>query len=446
MRQTARSWQVWGTILAVAAIVAAALISLMVLGVQKSSALTATSFSDVIRFEAKGVASLELRIFNLAGQDLWSSGVVSGTTVDWDRTSDSGDTLACGVYIYAATGWNSQGGLLLDMKGRVALLPGDQVQLQTSSLPSTLGSSATDEYRPSGAGSTGIRPKAVDQDHSSETWAFKQVGVGTTSPNRMVTINSGPTGSAAIQFYNRGAYAWHMGPFNSLNIFTLAQTGIYDYLMIDCRASNDPASIQLLHSNVCIGTDTAGAKLTIEDSSGQNLIAAYNNSFRGAGAAVFVVKNNGEVRADGEVYAASFSTGSADVAERVNTSEWVEAGDVVEIDADHPGFFRKSSELYSRRVAGIISTSPGVILGNDIDPKTDDWDDSRPVLAIAGRVPVKVSTENGAIAVGDLLVSSSKPGVAMRGDASLSVGAVVGKAMEPLNEGEGEIVAQVMLR
>jgi hypothetical protein len=152
------------------------------------------------------------------------------------------------------------------------------------------------------------------------------------------------------------------------------------------------------------------------------------------------------VRADGAVYAASFNTGSADVAERINTSEWVEAGDVVEIDPDHTGFFRKSADPYSRRVAGIISTSPGVILGNSTDSETGDWDDNRPVLAITGRVPVKVTTENGPISVGDLLVSSSIPGVAIRGDPSESIGAVVGKAMETLAEGAGMIMAQVTLR
>jgi hypothetical protein len=196
-----------------------------------------------------------------------------------------------------------------------------------------------------------------------------------------------------------------------------------------------------------VGTTTTAAtdKLTIEGATG-NLIACYPSASRAAGAAVFVVKSTGEVRADGAVYAASFNTGSADVAERINTSEWVEAGDVVEIDPDHTGFFRKSADPYSRRVAGIISTSPGVILGNSTDPETGDWDDNRPVLAITGRVPVRVTTENGPIQVGDLLVASSAPGVAMRGDPAAAVGCVVGKAMEPFAEGEGVVVAQVMLR
>lgn len=145
----------------------------------------------------------------------------------------------------------------------------------------------------------------------------------------------------------------------------------------------------------------------------------------------------GEVHADGAYYGAGFHTGgSADVAERINTSEWVEKGDVVEIDPAHPGFFRKTRSPYSTMIAGIISTSLGITLGNNFDAKADKWEDNRPMLALAGRVPVKVTTENGPIQIGDPLVSSSTPGYAMRcSDRVMCVGATIGKALEPLAEG-----------
>ena len=68
------------------------------------------------------------------------------------------------------------------------------------------------------------------------------------------------------------------------------------------------------------------------------------------------------------------------------------------------------------KVAGIISISPGVILGNNFDEATDDWEDNRPVLAVTGRVLCKVSAENGPIQIGDLLVAPSTSGVAMKGN------------------------------
>jgi hypothetical protein len=48
-------------------------------------------------------------------------------------------------------------------------------------------------------------------------------------------------------------------------------------------------------------------------------------------------------------------------------------------------------------------------------------------VALSGRVPVKVSLENGEIKKGDYLTSSSTPGVAMK---ALRPGPVVGKALE----------------
>jgi hypothetical protein len=68
-------------------------------------------------------------------------------------------------------------------------------------------------------------------------------------------------------------------------------------------------------------------------------------------------------------------------------------------------------------------------------------------LAIVGIVPCKVTEENGPIAPGDLLVSSSTPGHAMKGTNRVRMlGAVIGKALEPLSEGKGIIQVLVTLQ
>jgi hypothetical protein len=68
-------------------------------------------------------------------------------------------------------------------------------------------------------------------------------------------------------------------------------------------------------------------------------------------------------------------------------------------------------------------------------------------LAIVGIVPCKVTAENGAIAVGDLLVASFTPGHAMKGtDRAKMLGAIVGKALEPLGEGKGVVQVLVTLQ
>jgi hypothetical protein len=66
-------------------------------------------------------------------------------------------------------------------------------------------------------------------------------------------------------------------------------------------------------------------------------------------------------------------------------------------------------------------------------------------LSMAGRVPVKVDASHGAIAIGDLLVASATPGHAMRSE-NPAPGTVVGKALEPLDGGQGLIMMMVLNR
>ena len=61
-------------------------------------------------------------------------------------------------------------------------------------------------------------------------------------------------------------------------------------------------------------------------------------------------------------------------------------------------------------------------------------------MAMVGIVPTKVSTENGPVHDGDLLVSSATPGYAMKGtDRDKLTGAVLGKALGTLESGMGVI-------
>ena len=67
----------------------------------------------------------------------------------------------------------------------------------------------------------------------------------------------------------------------------------------------------------------------------------------------------------------------------------------------------------------------------------------RSPVGLAGFVRVKVDARYGAIAPGDLLTSSDTPGHAMRAEKDVP-GTVIGKALEPLAEGRGEIVMLVL--
>ena len=67
------------------------------------------------------------------------------------------------------------------------------------------------------------------------------------------------------------------------------------------------------------------------------------------------------------------------------------------------------------------------------------------LVAMAGRVPVKVDAAYGAIQIGDALVASATPGRAMRSDDPVPL-TVIGKALEPFAAGQGTIMMMVLNR
>jgi len=149
---------------------------------------------------------------------------------------------------------------------------------------------------------------------------------------------------------------------------------------------------------------------------------------------------------DKTLHSPALGTGAADVAEWVNVSEPVDTGDLLELDPENPGMYRKARGPCSSWAAGVVSTQPGVLLGGEVlGPAFDGIEAGRAPLALAGIVPVKVTDEGGPIRPGDLLVSSSTPGYAMRWDAHPEAcGALVGKALESLEGSEGVILVLLM--
>jgi hypothetical protein len=94
-------------------------------------------------------------------------------------------------------------------------------------------------------------------------------------------------------------------------------------------------------------------------------------------------------------------------------------------------------------VAGIFATKPGVVGRRESLVK----DSAEIPMAMVGIVPTKVTAENGPIHRGDLLVTSSMGGYAMKGtDRTRLVGAVIGKAMGSLDSGDGVIEVLVTLQ
>jgi hypothetical protein len=142
-----------------------------------------------------------------------------------------------------------------------------------------------------------------------------------------------------------------------------------------------------------------------------------------------------------------------DLAENYGTDDpSIEAGDLVistgqaeQVPDPNEGkpttkaWIAKSSASYDSKLIGVVSTNPNQVYGED--GLFTARENPKPV-SMAGRVPVKVSTENGPIQPGDPLTSSSTPGVAMKATHS---GPIVGKALESYDNSDPTAVGKIVV-
>jgi len=134
-----------------------------------------------------------------------------------------------------------------------------------------------------------------------------------------------------------------------------------------------------------------------------------------------------------------------DIAEWVPASTKMDAGTVVVLDPGHDNQVMRSEEAYDTRVAGVVTAKPGVILGVERD--------SSAKIATTGRVHMHVDATKHPVRIGDLLVTSDVAGTAMvsepleiNGRKFHQPGTVIGKALESLTGGRGDILVLLSLQ
>lgn len=279
---------------------------------------------------------------------------------------------------------------------------------------------------------------------------------GTTTTGSTTTI-SNPTGNAGIQFDTTAqAIGGAFGPGGALllranSVTDTANTG--GYIQLGGSARGDSSINKVLiggNSNPGQPLGTVGIVVNGSNNVGIGIQGSSDPATRlevngnitltaGSGASMTF--------ADGTVQATAWNgvLHAGDYAEAVDVtgdrSEY-DPGDVISLDPAHPGRFIKAAQPYSRLVTGVYSTKPALVGRRATTPRIDE--SAEIPMAMIGIVPIKVTDENGPIEPGDLLVSSSTAGYAMRGsDTQRLQGAVLGKSLGECKSAKG--VLEVVL-
>ena len=174
-----------------------------------------------------------------------------------------------------------------------------------------------------------------------------------------------------------------------------------------------------------------GVTLKLNHTGSSGNIAVFQNS----GANVARIDKTGKGFFNGGTQASG-----ADVAEAfavVGDRSGYEPGDVLVIASGYKRTVEKCSTPYATNVIGVHATKPGMLLTErGVEANLDDL----VPMGVVGVLPTKVCNEGGAISAGDLLVTSSRSGYAMKADPEkLKFGMAIGKALEDFSGDSGMI-------
>jgi hypothetical protein len=277
------------------------------------------------------------------------------------------------------------------------------------------------------------------------------VGIGTTSPSALLQLDQAGGGNRTQKLSLPGLYNFeniYLGQYTNGNsglefINHTSMSNSYGVKLETNIDSNvEGLQIQVAPSASSYSALSYSTAVTVLANSGNVGIGTTNPQAK--------LEINGNLRftADGSVQTTAW-TGTlcgGDYAESVDVTgdrRRYAPGDVLVIDPNTPGKFLKSAEPYSTSVTGVYSTKPGTVGRRQTTVKSPE----EIPMAMVGIVPAKVSAENGPIRPGDLLVTGSAFGYAMKGtDRSRMLGAVIGKALGTLDSGTGVIEVVVTLQ
>jgi len=305
-----------------------------------------------------------------------------------------------------------------------------------------------------------------------------KVGIGTDTPEFILDVNErirlraeGPANTAGLWLFQASKDQAFVGMATDSQVGLFGNSGANWGLVMDTANGNvgiggtGRSPVSKLHVDVAASPNPIGA-MTIDVESFENLQNAQASYFlrvRDIGASSlpphFLIRGdgnvgigtaslspsskltvNGNVTVSGDVF-----LNGADCAEHFDlcSAHSLEPGTVVIIDQN--GAVRESWEAYDKKVAGVVSGAGEFRHAIVLDHRPSE--EPRVPVALLGKVYCKVDARCSPIDVGDFRTTSPTPGHAMKAlDPMRAMGSVIGKALRPLEAGQGMIPILIALQ
>jgi len=240
---------------------------------------------------------------------------------------------------------------------------------------------------------------------------------------------------------------------SGVGVHGIGHTGVFgeskDFVGVS-GLSHDPNNAGVMGVNDNGGWGVTGRSSTNTGVSGESVsgVGVHGKGGRLAGLFEGAVQIAGDLQLHGNMkldQGFDIMLSGADCAEQFDIASpaAVAAGTVLVIGRN--GALEESSLPYDRKVAGVVSGAGGYQPGIILDKR--DSGSPRQPIALVGKVYCKVDASAVPIEIGDLLTTSANPGHAMKAaDPSRAFGALLGKALSPLADGQGVIPILVALQ
>jgi hypothetical protein len=384
------------------------------------------------------------------------TGAITGTGYGAYISKTGASTTNVGLYVTASGATNNYAAIfaagnvgigttapatLFDINGKFNVLSGGNVGIGTTAPVALLDVNGTTTLRGNLSTVDGKLSAFGDQasmvvnagfevdnnaDSSPDGWTMTQTGTGTMSSS-----------STRVQ----GEYSLTLSSTSASNTMSLYSSCIpitegityNDYAM--AQDNNNTVSVTnyftwytslancTAHSGGTNITINATADLTNSWQQIGGTTGAIPSTARWGHAYVTAVLDNGEaIYIDSVRIVPNALNSAVDLAENYFTKQDLIPGELVQTSLGLISGVERSNIESASTLLGVVSTNPAILLGEGIQT-----DEKLVEIALAGRVPVIVSNENGQIKSGDPITISTIPGVGAKASDS---GYIIGTALE----------------